>query len=198
MKNAQEKLEFIIILYPNNVESLTKKLIEAQKNNQLRVVVLILNFAEIEKGFTNLDNMLIKAMKNFSVPIIAAVKGTVSKNAFSLIEHSALCIAADSAKFLLAENEIDAEQALERGLINEVVSPSEIELKATVLAKQISELAPLAIQACLKTVNRGLETNLKKGLAFETELFAQMFSTEDMREGTRAFFEKRRPIFEGK
>jgi hypothetical protein len=65
------------------------------------------------------------------------------------------------------------------------------------LAAEIAQLAPLAIRACLRAVNEGLKLPLSDGLALETELFASLFETNDMREGTAAFLEKRKPRFSG-
>lgn len=70
--------------------------------------------------------------------------------------------------------------------------------EAESIAGDIAKLAPLAIRACLQAVTRGLELPLADGLALEAELFARLFATEDMREGTRAFLEKRAPVFKGK
>nr|MDQ3819638.1 enoyl-CoA hydratase-related protein [Acidobacteriota bacterium] len=64
--------------------------------------------------------------------------------------------------------------------------------------RSVSEHAPLAVRACLEAVTRGARTTLAEGLALEAELFARLFSTEDVREGTRAFLEKRKPSFRGK
>jgi len=61
-----------------------------------------------------------------------------------------------------------------------------------------TRLAPLAIRACLKAVIGGGELPLAQGLRLEAELFASLFTTEDVREGTRAFLEKREPIFKGR
>jgi enoyl-CoA hydratase len=65
------------------------------------------------------------------------------------------------------------------------------------LATEIAKFAPLAIRACLQAVTRGLKLPLAEGLALEAELFARLFSSDDMREGTRAFLEKRTPLFKG-
>jgi enoyl-CoA hydratase len=66
------------------------------------------------------------------------------------------------------------------------------------LAQEIMQLAPLAIRACLEAVTRGLQLPLEEGLKLEAELFSSLFSTADMREGTRAFLEKRAPEFKGR
>jgi len=92
---------------------------------------------------------------------------------------------------------LSAEQAYQLGFINQVADPAGVLTAAESLAETISTLAPLAVRACLKAVTHGLELPLKEGLALETELFASLFATEDMREGTRAFLEKRSPVFKG-
>jgi enoyl-CoA hydratase/carnithine racemase len=83
-------------------------------------------------------------------------------------------------------------------LINRVVIASELLTAAEELAREIAQLAPLAIRACLKAVVGGSELPLTEGLALEAKLFASLFATEDMREGTRAFLEKRKPMFKGR
>jgi enoyl-CoA hydratase len=92
---------------------------------------------------------------------------------------------------------LSAVEAFQYGLINRVTDKSELLAEAESVAVEIAKLAPLAIRACLQAVTRGLELPLKEGLAIERELFASLFTTEDMREGTRAFLEKRSPIFKG-
>ncbi|MGH9905579.1 MAG: enoyl-CoA hydratase/isomerase family protein, partial [Pyrinomonadaceae bacterium] len=92
---------------------------------------------------------------------------------------------------------LTAAEAFQYGLINRVTDKSELLTEAESVAVEIAKLAPLAIRACLQAVTRGLELPLKEGLAIERELFASLFTTEDMREGTRAFLEKRLPIFKG-
>ena len=69
--------------------------------------------------------------------------------------------------------------------------------EAESLAREISNLAPLAIRACLEAVTRGIELPLAEGLALEAQLFSSLFATNDAREGTRAFLEKRPPVFKG-
>lgn len=99
---------------------------------------------------------------------------------------------------MLAGEMVSAAEAHAMGLVNRVVSPGELFSEAEGLAREIMSLAPLAISACLHAVTRGLELPLEEGLALEAELFSRLFSTEDMREGTSAFLEKRAPLFRGK
>jgi enoyl-CoA hydratase len=90
-----------------------------------------------------------------------------------------------------------AEEALQIGLISRIVPESRLLIEAESLAKQICTMAPLAIRACLEAVTRGMELPLTEGLALESQLFARLFATNDVREGTSAFLEKRQPIFKG-
>jgi enoyl-CoA hydratase len=99
---------------------------------------------------------------------------------------------------MLAGETLTAEDALNLGLVNRVVAPGELLPAADALAETLSQLAPLALRACLAAVTRGARLPLADGLALEAELFANLFATEDVREGTRAFLEKRTPIFKGK
>lgn len=99
---------------------------------------------------------------------------------------------------ILAGAQVSANEAGRCGLINRVVSPQHLLAEAESLAREISRLAPVAIRACLEAVTRGINLPLAEGLELERELFSQLFTTEDMREGTLAFLEKRAPLFKGK
>jgi len=100
---------------------------------------------------------------------------------------------------MLAGEEIDAEEALRLGLVNRVVEPEKLLSEAESLAQAVIEhAAPLAARACLHAVTRGARLPLDDALRLEAELFARLFSTADVREGTRAFLEKRKPLFKGK
>ena len=99
---------------------------------------------------------------------------------------------------MLAGDEIEADEALRLGLVNRVVAPDKLLEEAEALAQAIVEnSAPLAVRACLEAVTRGTRLPLDEGLRLEAELFASLFSTADVREGTRAFLEKRKPVFKG-
>ena len=101
-------------------------------------------------------------------------------------------------EMMLTGRTVEAKEALQFGLINHIAPAGELLAQAQSLAQEISKLAPLAIRACLEAVIEGNELSLAEGLALEAKLFAGLFATADVREGTRAFLEKRSPVFKGK
>ena len=92
---------------------------------------------------------------------------------------------------------VDAARALQLGIVNRVVPAAELEAETMKLAGQLAGAAPLALRGILDCVNVGGECAIEEGLAYETAQFGLMFSTGDMREGTRAFLERRKPAFRG-
>ena len=100
-------------------------------------------------------------------------------------------------EIILTGRTVRAEEALRIGLANEVAPTGGLLTEAESLAREISNLAPLAIRACLEAVTRGIELPPAEGLALEAQLFSSLFATNDTREGTRAFLEKRQPVFKG-
>jgi enoyl-CoA hydratase len=101
-------------------------------------------------------------------------------------------------EMMLTGASMSAIEAQRAGLVNRVTTPEQLLAEAEALAGEIAGLAPLAIRACLEAVTRGIELPLPEGLALEARLFSRLFSTEDMREGTSAFLEKRAPSFKGR
>jgi enoyl-CoA hydratase len=93
---------------------------------------------------------------------------------------------------------ISAEEAQRIGLVNHVYEPSELLPAAQSLAKKIAANAPVAVQLTMEAIERGLEMPQEQGLFLEASLFGMSCATEDMREGTRAFLEKRAAQFQGK
>jgi enoyl-CoA hydratase len=92
---------------------------------------------------------------------------------------------------------INAQRAYELGIVSRVVAPESLDETVNALADQLAAAAPLAVAGILDAVLQGGETAIDQGLEFETQGFALAFSTEDMREGTSAFLEKRKPQFTG-
>jgi len=100
-------------------------------------------------------------------------------------------------EIMLTARTVNSDEALRIGLVNRIAPADGLLEEALRLGHEISQLAPLAIRACLQAVTKGTELPLSEGLALEAELFASLFATSDMREGTRAFLEKRPPVFKG-
>ncbi len=93
---------------------------------------------------------------------------------------------------------ITAPEAYRVGLANQVVPAKDLIPACEALARKIISNAPLAVKFALEAINHGMEMTLEEGLFLEANLFALCCATEDMKEGTRAFLEKRSPKFTGK
>lgn len=98
---------------------------------------------------------------------------------------------------ILTGDPIPASEAARIGLVNEVVPPAQLLPRAHALASRIAEKSALAVAACLESVTRGINLSIDEGLAVESNQFARMVPTRDIREGVRAFIERRRPDFQG-
>ena len=101
-------------------------------------------------------------------------------------------------QLILTGDPIDAHEAYRIGLVNEVVPAADLISRGEALLKQISANAPLAIRHCIDAVNEGADTDLSSGLELEARYFALAAGTEDRKEGTTAFVQKRAPRFLGK
>ena len=99
---------------------------------------------------------------------------------------------------MLTAEQVDPDTALRMGLVNAVVQPGELMKTARAYAERIMVNAPLAIQAVKKSVLTGLRMNLKEAFEQELALAAQVFMSEDAKEGPRAFAEKRKPVWQGR
>jgi enoyl-CoA hydratase len=100
-------------------------------------------------------------------------------------------------ELLMTGGMIDAQTALQYGLVNYVVSQEELLPKTGALLQTIIAKAPLAISKCITAVNAAFDTS-RNGYETELEAFSACFETEDMKEGAAAFLEKRKPVFSGK
>jgi enoyl-CoA hydratase len=167
-------------------------------------------------------------IENCAKPIIACVNGFALGGGCELAMACHFRIAADNAKFgqpevnlglipgyggtqrlaqligkgraielLISANMIDANTALQYGLVNYVVPQAELLQKAISILENINTKAPLAIAACIKAANTVWDES-KNGFNEEIALFGNCFGTEDMKEGSAAFLEKRKANFIGK
>jgi enoyl-CoA hydratase len=93
---------------------------------------------------------------------------------------------------------IDAREALRIGLVARVVPPAELMSEAKRIANVIASKAPLAIAACKRVINNGAHLSIDDALELEALEFGALVDTEDIREGTGAFLEKRKPVWKGR
>src|ERR1700681_3568366 len=101
-------------------------------------------------------------------------------------------------QILLTGEMISAQEAHRIGLVNEVVSAAELIPRAEAIAQKIIANAPLAVQYAMEAVNKGMEMSLVEGAFLEATLFGVCCATEDKKEGTAAFLEKRAAGFKGR
>lgn len=165
-------------------------------------------------------------IENFSKPVVAAVNGFALGGGCELAMACHFRIASENAKFgqpevnlglvpgyggtqrlvqligkgramelLMTGNTIDAQTALQYGLVNHVVPADQLLARATELLQTINTKAPVALALCIKSANAVYDKN---GFEVELESFGHCFETNDMKEGTSAFLEKRKPQFTGR
>ena len=172
----------------------------------------------MEKAFLTIANMV--------KPVIVAAHGVAAANGAGLVAMADLAIIAEGTKIgttainvglfcmgpavplsrslgrklclemLLTGEPIDARQALQFGLINRVVSLQSVMDESLRMAEKLCRRGPVAMRTIKESVLRGLA--LEQGLHFEAFLFDSLQTSEDSREGVRAFAERRRPVFKGK
>jgi enoyl-CoA hydratase len=159
-------------------------------------------------------------------PIVAAVNGFALGGGCELALACHFRIASDQAKFgqpevnlglipgyggtqrltqlvgkgraielIITGSTIDATKALQIGLVNEVTAPEALLATTLALLQAVRSKAPLAVARCIAAANAAYSPN---GYAVETEGFGACFATEDMKEGTSAFLERRKPVFKGR
>lgn len=101
-------------------------------------------------------------------------------------------------QLILTGETISAQEAYRIGLVNEVVAAANLIDRAETILKQIMANAPIAVKFSLEAANKGMETSQSEGLVLEASFFGICAATEDKKEGTAAFLEKRAPQFRGR
>jgi enoyl-CoA hydratase len=100
-------------------------------------------------------------------------------------------------QLILSGGMIGAQEAFRIGLVNEVVPAADLIPRAEAILKEISANAPIAVKYALDATNKGMDTSQSEGFALEASYFGLCAATEDKKEGTSAFIEKRVPQFQG-
>ena len=101
-------------------------------------------------------------------------------------------------QLILSGEMISAQEAYRIGLVNEIVPAAELITRAEAILQKIASNAPIAVKFSLEAVNKGMETSQSEGLLLEASYFGLCAATEDKKEGTAAFLEKRAPQFHGR
>ncbi len=174
------------------------------------------------------QELVFSKIENAPKPIVAAVNGFALGGGCELAMACHFRLAGENAKFgqpevnlglipgyggtqrltqlvgkgramemLMSANMIDANTALQVGLVNYVVPAEELLVKTKTILELINSKAPLAVAACIKSANAVFDET-KDGYQTEIDAFGECFVTEDMKEGTTAFLEKRKANFKGK
>jgi len=184
--------------------------------------------AEQGKALAKKGQDIFFKIENAPKPVVACVNGFALGGGCELAMSCHFRIASDNAKFgqpevnlgimpgyggtqrltqligkgralelLMSGNMIDANTALQYGLVNYVVAQDELLDKAKSILAVINSKAPIAVENCITAANAVFDET-KNGFELEVELFSKCFTTDDMKEGTSAFLEKRKPNFVGR
>ena len=168
------------------------------------------------------------AISTMQKPVIAQLHGVAAANGMGLVAAADLAIAAENARMgltainvglncvgpvipvarsvgrknalelLLYGNLLTAAEALALGLINRVVPKDELEMEARRWAEDLAQRSPIAVQIAKSAYNNPEDMAYDKQIAYKTEAFARLCTTEDAKEGVTAFLEKRKPVWKEK
>lgn len=103
-----------------------------------------------------------------------------------------------AAELLLTGRHISAEEALQMGLINKIADPDTLDDEADALVREILAQSPLAVKLTWESLHKGLNMTLEESTFLGADYFGLIASTQDFKEGTKAFLEKRKPDYKGK
>lgn len=170
---------------------------------------------------------LMQNMRHVKKPLIAAVNGICAAGGFALAQNCDIRIAVEEATFSIREAKvgrgspwaipllwlmplnmalqltltgepISASRAHEIGFINEVVPRQQLMSRVEAIASIIAENAPLSVMAAKESFYRAMDLGCQAGLEKAMEIYTSVYSSEDAKEGPRAFAEKRKPVWKGR
>jgi enoyl-CoA hydratase len=176
------------------------------------------------KEYTHRGQSVLNLIENLGKPVIACINGFALGGGCEIAMACTMRLASENAKLgqpevklgiipgyggtqrlprlvgkgLAMQMLLSGEEAQRIGLVNEVVAAAELVARAEAIAQKIIANAPLAVQYAMEAVNKGMEMTLAEGLFLEATLFGVSCATEDEKEGTTAFLEKRQAQFKGK
>ena len=105
---------------------------------------------------------------------------------------------AKAKELIFTGRRVDAAEALDIGLVNQVVSPDSLMDACLDMAAMIAETGPIAVEMAKYAIDKGIETDLATGLAIESNAYRVTIPTADRVEGLTAFREKRKPVYKGR
>lgn len=182
---------------------------------------------EYQKWIEHMEAPLV-AIAKIKTPVIAQLNGVAAANGMGLIAAADLVIAADNSRMgltainvglncvgpvipvakcvgrkkalelLLYGKLIKADEALTLGLINKIVPRDELESKALQWAEELAQKSPIAVQIAKSAFYQSEDMSYGDQFAYMNEAFARLCSTDDAKEGVKAFFEKRLPVWQEK
>ena len=160
------------------------------------------------EAFGKKGNDVFRRLETLPIPTIAAVNGFALGGGCELSMSCDIRICADTAVFgqpeaglvgpgmakqlIYTAKNIKADEALRIGLVNAVYPAQELLPAAEKLAGTIAKNAPIAVRACKKAINDGLQVDMDRAVTIEEKLFGSCFETADQKEGMGAFLEKRK------
>ena len=182
---------------------------------------------EYQEWISRMERPLANISK-LKTPVIAQLHGVAAANGMGLVAAADLVIAADNSRMgltainvglncvgpvipvarcvgrkkalelLLYGNLIKTEEALALGLINKIVPKDELESKALEWAEELAQKSPIAVQIAKTSFYKSEDMNYDEQFAYMNEAFARLCTTYDAKEGVKAFFEKRNPVWQEK
>ena len=157
------------------------------------------------EAFGKKGNAVFRKLETLPVPTIAAVNGFALGGGCELSMSCDIRLCADTAVFgqpeaglgmakqlIYTAKNIKADEALRIGLVNAVYPLAELMPAAEKLAETIAKNAPIAVRACKKAINDGMQVDIDRAVTIEEGLFGSCFETADQKEGMGAFLEKRK------